>query len=80
MVWCLFWWVLVYDSPVHHPRITEEEKQHILNAMGDKVQHSTKENKVKKNYNTVGTYDETQGKNGVIKRRPIPSSGCTRAA
>ncbi|KOB66365.1 Sodium-dependent phosphate transporter, partial [Operophtera brumata] len=31
---------------VFHPRITDEEKQYILEAIGDKVQQSSKENKI----------------------------------
>lgn len=45
IVWCVFWWFLVYDSPVQHPRISETEKQYILEALGDKVQHSSKDSK-----------------------------------
>lgn len=40
IVWCVAWWFLVYDSPVQHPRISEEEKAYILLAIGDKVQNS----------------------------------------
>ncbi|CAH0400879.1 unnamed protein product [Chilo suppressalis] len=44
LVWCFAWLVLVYDSPVQHPRILESEKKYILEAIGDKVQqnHETK--------------------------------------
>ncbi|KAJ0174655.1 hypothetical protein K1T71_009763 [Dendrolimus kikuchii] len=45
-VWCLFWWFLVYDSPVQHPRISDAEKQYILEAIGDKVTHESKDKKV----------------------------------
>ncbi|CAH0725773.1 unnamed protein product, partial [Brenthis ino] len=40
IVWCAAWWILVYDSPVHHPRISPEEKAYILEAIGNKVQSS----------------------------------------
>ncbi|XP_075980302.1 sialin-like [Anticarsia gemmatalis] len=46
VVWCLLWLYLVHDSPVLHPRISETEKKYILDAIGDKVQQSSKENKV----------------------------------
>ncbi|XP_032519232.1 putative inorganic phosphate cotransporter [Danaus plexippus] len=46
IVWCAAWWFLVYDSPVIHPRISEEEKTYILSAIGDKVQQSSKEHKI----------------------------------
>ncbi|XP_045500567.1 putative inorganic phosphate cotransporter [Colias croceus] len=40
-VWCVAWWILVYDSPVQHPRITDKEKAYILGAIGDKVVSSS---------------------------------------
>lgn len=46
MVWCALWWFLVYDSPVQHPRISDEEKQYILEAIGDKVHQGSSETKV----------------------------------
>lgn len=44
--WCVAWWFLVYDSPAQHPRISEDEKVYILEAIGDKVQHSDEFHKV----------------------------------
>ncbi|CAH0694592.1 unnamed protein product [Spodoptera exigua] len=41
-IWCLLWLYLVSDSPKTHPRISEEEKKFILNAIGDKVIHGKK--------------------------------------
>ncbi|CAH2043611.1 unnamed protein product, partial [Iphiclides podalirius] len=46
IVWSAFWWFLVYDSPVKHPRISDKEKKYILDAIGDKVTQSTKDNKI----------------------------------
>ncbi|KAH9639340.1 hypothetical protein HF086_012950 [Spodoptera exigua] len=40
LVWCFFWWYLVADTPSEHPRITEAEKNYILDALGDKVKKS----------------------------------------
>lgn len=37
IVWCGFWWYLVADAPTDHPRITEEEKKYIMDALGGKV-------------------------------------------
>lgn len=37
IVWCVFWWYLVADTPQEHPRIKEEEMKYILDALGDKV-------------------------------------------
>lgn len=45
-VWCLLWIVLVYDSPLKHPRISESEKKYILEALGDKVYQSANDTKV----------------------------------
>lgn len=45
VVWCAAWWVLVYDSPTQHPRISPDEKEYILKAIGDKVL-SSRQNKV----------------------------------
>ncbi|XP_049875794.1 uncharacterized transporter slc-17.2-like [Pectinophora gossypiella] len=41
IAWCVLWWVLVYDSPQQHPRISDKEKKYILDAIGDKVQHDS---------------------------------------
>ncbi|XP_041982129.1 putative inorganic phosphate cotransporter [Aricia agestis] len=46
VVWCAFWWFLVYDSPVLHPRISEAERRYIIEAIGDKVQQSSKDTKI----------------------------------
>ncbi|XP_053610391.1 sialin-like isoform X2 [Plodia interpunctella] len=40
LIWCFFWWYLVADTPVEHPRISEKEKKYILDALGDKVKKS----------------------------------------
>ncbi|CAK1586918.1 unnamed protein product [Parnassius mnemosyne] len=46
LVWCAFWWFIVYDSPVKHPRISDNEKKYILDAIGDKVNQSSKNTKM----------------------------------
>ncbi|XP_063910758.1 sialin [Zophobas morio] len=33
-VWFAAWWFLVYDSPAKHPRISPEEKEYILESLG----------------------------------------------
>ncbi|KAJ3645922.1 hypothetical protein Zmor_023541 [Zophobas morio] len=35
IVWCIFWILLVSDSPDKHPRISEEEKLYIVRSLGD---------------------------------------------
>jgi ACS family sodium-dependent inorganic phosphate cotransporter len=29
LVWCVAWWLLVFDTPDQHPRISREEKQYL---------------------------------------------------
>ncbi|RZC33386.1 sialin, partial [Asbolus verrucosus] len=33
-LWFIAWWFLVYDSPAKHPRISQEEKEYILESLG----------------------------------------------
>ncbi|KAG8225769.1 hypothetical protein J437_LFUL005728, partial [Ladona fulva] len=33
LLWCISWWLLVFDSPSTHPRITNEEKMYIEKAV-----------------------------------------------
>jgi MFS transporter, ACS family, solute carrier family 17 (sodium-dependent inorganic phosphate cotransporter), other len=33
-VWSVLWFFLVYDSPSEHPRIADEERRFIENAIG----------------------------------------------
>jgi hypothetical protein len=37
VIWLITWWLLVYDSPAQHPRITEKEKTYILSKLGKTV-------------------------------------------
>ncbi|XP_022201841.2 sialin [Nilaparvata lugens] len=30
IIWCLFWYILVYDSPLTHPSITRKERNYIV--------------------------------------------------
>ncbi|KAG7312256.1 hypothetical protein JYU34_001728 [Plutella xylostella] len=53
--WCVAWWFLVYDSPAQHPRISEEEKVYILEAIGDKVQHSDEFHKIVPPFKSIFT-------------------------
>ncbi|KAL4708977.1 hypothetical protein ACJJTC_005838 [Scirpophaga incertulas] len=46
LIWSFLWLVLVYDSPVLHPRISDGEKKYILDAIGDKVNQSDHETKI----------------------------------
>ncbi|CAH0546865.1 unnamed protein product [Brassicogethes aeneus] len=34
-LWFICWWSLIYDSPAEHPRISQWEKDHIINSIGD---------------------------------------------
>lgn len=33
LVWCLFWFVLVFDSPQSHPWISQEEEEYIVESI-----------------------------------------------
>ena len=35
LVWFLFWWWLVYDTPQSHPTISRQEKEYILKSLGE---------------------------------------------
>lgn len=37
LLWCFLWWYLVADTPDEHPRITDEERKYIRDALGDKI-------------------------------------------
>lgn len=37
IIWFMVWLYLVFDSPVAHPRITAEERNYILAAVGPQV-------------------------------------------
>ncbi|XP_069705481.1 sialin-like [Periplaneta americana] len=37
ILWFIAWWLLVYDSPALHPRISETEKTFILNSLGKTI-------------------------------------------
>ncbi|XP_043275458.1 sialin [Venturia canescens] len=34
VLWSLFWFVLVFDSPAQHPRISDDERRYIQDAIG----------------------------------------------
>ena len=34
VIWFIFWFFLVFDSPAVHPRIAEDEKRYILASTG----------------------------------------------
>jgi len=36
LVWVVFWFYLVYDTPAQHPRIDKEEREYIERAIGEK--------------------------------------------
>lgn len=33
LVWCIFWYFLMFDTPAQHPRISKEERDHIESAL-----------------------------------------------
>lgn len=43
LAWSLLWFMLIFDSPAQHPRITAEERRFIEQALGSSVQSKGKE-------------------------------------
>jgi hypothetical protein len=37
---CLFWFLLAYDDPTDHPRISISEKDYLTSSLAQQVQHS----------------------------------------
>lgn len=37
ILWCLMWWLLAFDTPAKHPRITASERQYIETNVGNTV-------------------------------------------
>ena len=37
MIWSIMWFFLVYDTPSQHPRISDEERTYIENALNKKA-------------------------------------------
>lgn len=37
IVWCLAWWLLVYDTPAQHPYISPGELAHITSSLSNMV-------------------------------------------
>lgn len=42
LVWSIVWFLVVFDSPAQHPRISVEERRFIENAIGDSTSHDKK--------------------------------------
>lgn len=36
-LWFVLWWLLVYDSPAEHPRISIEERDYIIKSIGSAI-------------------------------------------
>ena len=41
LIWTLLWAYLVYDTPLKHPRISDEEKAYLIESIG--LTENTKE-------------------------------------
>jgi MFS family permease len=37
ILWCLMWWLLAFDTPAQHPRITASERRYIEANVGNTV-------------------------------------------
>ncbi|XP_006816974.1 sialin-like [Saccoglossus kowalevskii] len=40
LLWCVFWFLLIWDNPDSHPRIFEEERSYIVNSISTNVHKS----------------------------------------
>jgi ACS family sodium-dependent inorganic phosphate cotransporter len=43
--WCVTWWLLVFDTPDKHPRISREEKQYLQENLTEDRNEKVRENK-----------------------------------
>ncbi|PSN29031.1 Vesicular glutamate transporter 3 [Blattella germanica] len=39
LLWSIVWFLVVFDSPAQHPRISPEEREYIESAIGDATSH-----------------------------------------
>ncbi|XP_034942652.1 vesicular glutamate transporter 3-like isoform X2 [Chelonus insularis] len=46
IIWYILWLFLVYDTPQQHPRISEKEKNYILDNLGTSVDHEYQETSI----------------------------------
>ncbi|XP_067010093.2 sialin isoform X3 [Anabrus simplex] len=37
IIWCICWWLLVFDSPAQHPRLSERERKYLEKSLGKSV-------------------------------------------
>jgi MFS family permease len=44
LVWCAAWWLLVFDTPEKHPRISREERQYLRDNLTEQYDERVTEN------------------------------------
>jgi predicted MFS family arabinose efflux permease len=44
LVWCVAWWLLVFDTPDMHPRISREERQYLKDNLTQQDNERVTEN------------------------------------
>jgi ACS family sodium-dependent inorganic phosphate cotransporter len=44
--WCVAWWLLVFDTPDKHPRISREEKQYLKENLTEQPNEKVRESKI----------------------------------
>jgi ACS family sodium-dependent inorganic phosphate cotransporter len=50
LTWCVAWWLLVYDTPDNHPRISREEKQYLKENLTEQPREKVREKKINLKY------------------------------
>ena len=46
LTWCVAWWLLVFDTPDNHPRISLEEKQYLKENLTEQPKEKVREKKI----------------------------------
>jgi ACS family sodium-dependent inorganic phosphate cotransporter-like MFS transporter 5 len=50
LAWCAAWWLLVFDTPDKHPRISSEEKQYLKENLTEQPKEKVREKKINLKY------------------------------
>jgi ACS family sodium-dependent inorganic phosphate cotransporter len=50
LAWCVAWWLLVFDTPDNHPRISREEKQYLKENLTEQPREKVREKKINLKY------------------------------
>ena len=50
LTWCVAWWLLVFDTPDSHPRISHEEKEYLKENLTEQPKEKVREKKINRKY------------------------------